>query len=127
MDKLPELIKAQIIKKMINKLEVCQKDSDQTGNITATVCLFVALFPVSSAAILIRLSAGEIGPNAIVFNRVAIATIVFGFGNGLNAIRYRLSNDKPPQEQLNLSQDFWLLLAMAIFFILPIKLYALGL
>ncbi len=112
---------------MKNKLEVLQQGRDQieTGNPTVNwlrnytvfAVLFISILALSSTAILIRLSEEEISPNATVFDRVAIATLVFGLGNLINAKRYRLSDEKPAKQQLELSHDFWLLLGMALFYI----------
>ncbi len=78
---------------MTNKLEVSQPQ--KTGNLRALASLFVALLAMSSSGIFVRLSEGEISSNATVFDRVAIATIVFGFWNGLNAVRHRMNDRKP--------------------------------
>jgi hypothetical protein len=51
--------------------------ADSQGEIWAIVSLSAALLAVSLAAIFIRLSEREIGPNATVFNRLWIATVVW--------------------------------------------------
>ncbi len=59
----------------------------------AIVSLSAALLAVSLAAIFIRLSEREIGPNATVFNRLWIATVVFAVWNGAGEVRRRMSAD----------------------------------
>ena len=65
--------------------------ADTEGKIWAIGALSAALLAVSLAAIFIRLSEREISPNATVFNRLWIATVVFGLWNGAGAARRRMS------------------------------------
>lgn len=68
------------------ELELPQQETDKTGAIAPLIFLSVALVAVSLAAILIKLSEREIGPNATIFNRLWIATIAFSLWNGLKAV-----------------------------------------
>ena len=90
---------------------------DNTGNFVAIASLVVGLLAYSSAPIFIRLSEGEISSNATVFDRVAIATVVLGLWKGLNVLLYRLDDQKPEAREFDISRDFWLLPAMAIFYV----------
>ncbi|MGD1702673.1 DMT family transporter [Dapis sp. BLCC M229] len=108
---------------MTNKLQLQSQQLEKKGP-TSIASLFVALLAISSSAIFIRLSEGEISSNATVFDRVAIATVIFGLWNSVNAVRYRLSDQKPVEQKLDISQDLWLLLAMATFYITSQGLWA---
>lgn len=90
---------------------------DNTGNLVAIASLAIGLLAYSSAPIFIRLSEGEISSNATVFDRLAIATVVLGLWKGLNALLYRLDDQKPEAGEFDISRDFWLLPAMAIFYV----------
>ncbi|MGB3512266.1 MAG: DMT family transporter [Microcoleaceae cyanobacterium] len=109
---------------MTNQLEAPQKDSSQTRNLVAIAFLCVAVLAYSSGSIFIRLCEEEISPYGTVFDRVAFGTIAFGFWNGINALRYRLANDKPIQQKLDISRDICLLLAMATFYLAFQSLWA---
>ncbi len=103
---------------MTNQLEVSQQNSFPTGNLGASTSLFAALVAISLSAIFIRLCEQEISPIATVFDRLVLATIVFGLGNGINAARHQLSTNKPAQQKLDITpEDLWLLLAMTIFYV----------
>ncbi|MEG3847784.1 DMT family transporter [Microcoleus sp. herbarium13] len=85
----------------------------------ALVWLSAALLAVSLAAIFIRLSEREIGPNATVFNRLWIATVVFAVWNGAGEMRRRISGDEVEdvEGRSNYSytlRDFLLLTAVGV-------------
>ncbi|MDQ2099627.1 MAG: DMT family transporter [Tychonema bourrellyi B0820] len=67
--------------------------TDNRGNFWAIVWLSAALLAVSFAAIFIRLSEREIGPNATIFNRLWIATVVFAVWDAVDAVRRRMSGN----------------------------------
>ena len=80
----------------------------------AIISLSAALLAVSLAAIFIRLSEREIGPNATVFNRLWIATVVFGVWNGADAARRRMSEREPQVRSNYTLGDFLLLTAVGV-------------
>ncbi|HAT15317.1 MAG TPA: EamA family transporter [Microcoleaceae bacterium UBA11344] len=80
----------------------------------AIVSLSAALLAVSLAAIFIRLSEREIGPNATVFNRLWIATVVFAVWNGVGAARRRMSDTEPEVRSNYTLSDFLLLTAVGV-------------
>ncbi|MEO6861046.1 MAG: DMT family transporter [Microcoleus sp.] len=89
--------------------------ADSQGEIWAIVSLSAALLAVSLAAIFIRLSEREIGPNATVFNRLWIATAVFGLWNGAGEVRRRLSGNDGEVRSTNYTlRDFMLLTAVGV-------------
>ncbi|MEG4282152.1 DMT family transporter [Microcoleus sp. A006_D1] len=89
--------------------------ADSQGKIWAIVWLSAALLAVSLAAIFIRLSEREISPNATVFNRLWIATAVFGLWNGAGEVRRRLSGNDGEVRSANYTlRDFMLLTAVGV-------------
>ncbi|MEG4420824.1 DMT family transporter [Microcoleus sp. LAD1_D5] len=88
--------------------------ADSKGKIWAIVSLSAALLAVSLAAIFIRLSEREISPNATVFNRLWIATVVFGLWNGAGAARRRMSGAQVEGRSSYTRQDVMLLTAVGV-------------
>ena len=88
--------------------------TDNRGNFWAIFTLSVALLAVSFAAIFIRFSEREISPNATVFNRLWIATVVFAVWNGVGAARRRMSEDLPEVRSGYTLGDVILLTAVGI-------------
>jgi drug/metabolite transporter (DMT)-like permease len=80
----------------------------------AIISLSSALLAVSLAAIFIRLSEQEIGPNATVFNRLWIATVVFAVWNGADAARRRMSETEPEVRSNYTLRDLLLLIAVGV-------------
>jgi drug/metabolite transporter (DMT)-like permease len=80
----------------------------------AIISLSAALLAVSLAAIFIRLSEREIGPNATVFNRLWIATVVFAVWNGADAARRRMSGAEPELRSNYTLRDLILLIAVGV-------------
>ena len=83
---------------MTNQLELPKQQSDTTSSVLDFAALFVAVVSLSMAGILIRLSESEISPIATTFNRLWIATLVFGLWNGVNSTGNRFF-DKPTEHQ----------------------------
>ncbi|MGL5058712.1 MAG: DMT family transporter, partial [Microcoleus sp.] len=73
-----------------------------------------ALLAVSFAAIFIRFSEQEISPNATVFNRLWIATVVFGMWNGVGTARRRMSGDESAGRSNYTFRDLMLLTAVGV-------------
>ncbi|TAG89334.1 MAG: DMT family transporter [Oscillatoriales cyanobacterium] len=88
--------------------------TDNRGDFWAIVSLLAALLAVSFAAIFIRFSEREISPNATVFNRLWIATVVFAVWNGVAAARRRMSEDVPFVRSNYTVRDVMLLTAVGI-------------
>ncbi|NES83632.1 MAG: DMT family transporter [Moorea sp. SIO2B7] len=68
---------------MTNKLQIAEKSSKFSPAIVAFIYLSIALVALSFAAIFIRLCEQEIEPNATVFNRLWIASLVFWLWNSI--------------------------------------------
>jgi drug/metabolite transporter (DMT)-like permease len=90
------------------------KTIKQTGAFWAIVSLFAALIAVSLAAIFIRLSEREIGPNATIFNRLWMATVVFALWNSADAARRRMSGAEPEARSNYTFRDLILLIAVGV-------------
>ncbi|WP_375475323.1 DMT family transporter [uncultured Nostoc sp.] len=118
------------VQSMTIKLSLLKQQFSETPALLGTVSLLFALIPISLAPSLTKLCQQEIGANAVVFHRSWIATVVFGFWNGLEAFRYQqsirggrrqetegnitpalLDNQSIEQKPFT-SQEVWLLLAM---------------
>ncbi|MEH1970882.1 MULTISPECIES: DMT family transporter [unclassified Nostoc] len=95
------------------KLESTELNIEKSLNVTAFLLLSVALVALSFTAILIKLSVREISANATVFNRLWIATIIFGLWNGFNELRTKNLDDKLISKERYQSRDIILLIAVA--------------
>ncbi|MEG4393436.1 DMT family transporter [Microcoleus sp. BROC3] len=82
----------------------------------AIASLFVGVVALSFGSIFIRWSESELSPNATIFNRFWLGSIVFGLWQGYKAIRQRLSGDKPVQQHSYTSQELLLLLGAGTLF-----------
>ncbi|MBN3939820.1 DMT family transporter [Nostoc sp. NMS9] len=97
-----------------NKLESTESSVERSPNVIALILLSVALVALSFTAIFIKLSVREISANATVFNRLWIATIIFGLWNGFNELRTKNLEDQPIAKERYQSRDIILLVAVAV-------------
>jgi drug/metabolite transporter (DMT)-like permease len=97
-----------------NKLELQQQSLEQTSVAKAIASLAIALISLSLAAIFIKLSEREISPNALVFHRLWIATIVFGLFNQLNTKSSQHSKSQPVEQKFCESRVLYLLLSLGV-------------
>ncbi|ACC83556.1 DMT family transporter [Nostoc punctiforme] len=83
-----------------NQLILTTEKSDKTLNILPIIIVIIALLALSSTAILIKIALREMSATATFFNRLWIATIIFGFWNGINQARTQIKDDQPvlPQQ-----------------------------
>ncbi|MBE9097431.1 DMT family transporter [Tychonema sp. LEGE 07203] len=88
--------------------------AESKNKIWAVVSLSAALLAVSLAAIFIRFSEREISPNATVFNRLWIATLVFGIWNGAGEARRRMSGAEVEGRSNYTLRDVMLLTAVGV-------------
>lgn len=86
--------------------------SDQTK--IALTSLLVGVSAISFGSIFMKLSETELSPNATVFNRFWLGSVVFLLWYGYKAIRQRFSLDKPVEQQVYTSQDLCLLVSAGI-------------
>ena len=90
--------------------------NDSNKTTMAIASLFVGVVAISFGSIFIRWSESELSPNATIFNRFWLGSVVFGLWQGYKAIRQRLSGDKPVQQHSYTSQELLLLLGAGTFF-----------
>lgn len=76
----------------------------------ALAALLLGVGSLSFGSIFVRLSEAEISPNATVFNRLWLASLIFGLWNGYKRISGQFSPDKSVEQQSYTRQDFSLLL-----------------
>ncbi|MBC6418597.1 MAG: DMT family transporter [Prochloron sp. SP5CPC1] len=100
---------------MTNQLELPQQES-KAETVLALLAISVALVAVSFAPILIRWSETEISPNATIFNRLWIATVVLVLWNGVLAVYHKLVRKESNQSQTDTQESLELLLTLGIFF-----------
>lgn len=79
----------------------------------ALLLLLVANIAISFAAIFIRLSENDIGPSATIFNRLAIATVIFSVWNAIIATNSQQSNQETEANKIHQIGD-WLLLILVV-------------
>ncbi len=99
---------------MINPVELPQQQTNAKSSLILLILLLVAVFTLSLSAIFIRLSEQYIGPNAIVFNRYWISTVLFGLWEGIRVFNSRRSGDSTAQKNTYTIHDILLLLVSAI-------------
>jgi drug/metabolite transporter (DMT)-like permease len=90
-----------------------QSDSKVTGAIIAS---FVAIWIFGMMPILIRWSENEISPNATMFNRCWMATVIFGVWQQLSLVRQRWLGEQTIIKQSFDNKQILLLLVTAAFF-----------
>ncbi|MEH1866619.1 MAG: DMT family transporter [Nostoc sp.] len=83
-----------------NQLSLTPEKSDKTLNILPIIIVIIALLALSSTAILIKIALREMSATATLFNRLWIATIIFGLWSGINQARTQIKDDQPvlPQQ-----------------------------
>jgi len=94
---------------MTNVLESPQQQTNSLSTLMLLCLLLLGVLTLSIAAILIRFSEQYIGPNATVFNRFWISTVIFGVWRGGNAIASRSSRDSPTPNNTYATSDILLL------------------
>jgi drug/metabolite transporter (DMT)-like permease len=80
----------------------------------ALIFLTIALVALSLTAIFIKISVREISVNATLFNRLWLATLIFGAWSGLKQARTQVSEVQPVPQQGYEIRDIVLLLAVGI-------------
>ncbi|MEB3177559.1 MAG: DMT family transporter [Nostocaceae cyanobacterium] len=98
---------------MTNILESPQQQTNSLSTLMLVCLLLVGIFVLSLAAILIKLSEQYIGPNATVFNRFWIATVILGMWKGSKAIAFRISGGSFTPKETYAIPDILLLLLSA--------------
>lgn len=100
---------------MPTELESPKPTALQTPPPLGIIVISIAVFMFSLAAIFIKLSEQDVGPNATIFNRFWIATICLGFWRCIEVLRLRLSSDEmAPQEKYTIKDIGFLLLGATL-------------
>lgn len=106
------------------KLKFPQEQLFATPTTAALASLIAGLVALSFSPILIRLSQGELGPNATIFNRFWISTVAFLLWTGVTAARQRLSNSQPQKPQVYTIRLLFLLLGVGFVMVATLVLWA---
>ncbi len=96
---------------MRNKTELSEKQTESTLDLMELNLLAIGVSILSLAAIFIKLSENQLGPNATIFNRLWIANLTLGLWKGIERVRYRTSHDLSVPLKSYTIQDFALFLA----------------
>ncbi len=78
---------------MLNKVELSQQQTKPTLDLIDLTLLFIAVLILSLAAIFIKLSENELGPNATIFNRLWIGSLTLLMWKAINRARDTTSQD----------------------------------
>ena len=99
---------------MTNTVELPEQQTDFRSDKIQIILLFVAVFTLSLAAILIKFSEQYIGPNATIFNRFWIATFILGLWKGGKYLASQLFQDTSSVKESYTIFDISLLVLTAI-------------
>ncbi|MFN6500531.1 MAG: DMT family transporter [Nostoc sp. DedQUE01] len=78
-----------------NHLNLTQEKSNKPSNILPIIIVISALLALSTTAIFIKIAVSQMSAVATLFNRLWIATIIFGLWSGINQARTQIKDDKP--------------------------------
>ncbi|MEH2197318.1 DMT family transporter [Nostoc sp.] len=83
-----------------NQLNLTDEKSQKTSNILPIIIVIIALLALSTTAIFIKIAVNEMSAITTLFNRLWIATIIFGLWSGINQARNQIRDDEPilPQQ-----------------------------
>jgi drug/metabolite transporter (DMT)-like permease len=77
-----------------NQLKLTE-ETQKTSNILPIIIVAIALLALSSTAIFIKIAINEMSAITILFNRLWIATIIFGLWSGINQAWTQVKDDEP--------------------------------
>ncbi|MBR8837275.1 MAG: DMT family transporter [Stigonema ocellatum SAG 48.90 = DSM 106950] len=106
------------------KLKFPQEYLFATPTTAAVASLVVSLIALSFSPILIRVSEGELGPNATIFNRFWISTVAFVLWNRFTAARQQLSYSQPEKPQPYTIRQILLLIGVGFVMFATLILWA---
>ncbi|MHC0064226.1 DMT family transporter [Nostoc sp. UIC 10890] len=94
-----------------NKLSLTEQKPDKASNILPIITVIIALLALSSTAIFIKIAVNEMSAVATLFNRLWIATIIFGLWSGINQARTHIKDDEPvlPQQRYPIKEIAFLI------------------
>ncbi|AVH71431.1 DMT family transporter [Nostoc sp. 'Lobaria pulmonaria (5183) cyanobiont'] len=102
-----------------NQLSLIPEKSEKTLNILPIIIVIIALFALSSTAIFIKIAIREMSAVTTFFNRLWIATIIFGLWSGINQARTEITDDEAvlPQQPYAI-KEIAFLIAVALVHVL---------
>ncbi|MEH2046637.1 DMT family transporter [Nostoc sp.] len=102
-----------------NQLSLIPEKSEKTSKILPIIIVIIALFALSSTAIFIKIAVREMSAVATFFNRLWIATIIFGLWSGINQAQTKITDDEPvlPQQPYPI-KDIAFLIAVGLVHVL---------
>ncbi|OYD91172.1 EamA family transporter [Nostoc sp. 'Peltigera membranacea cyanobiont' 210A] len=102
-----------------NQLSLTSENSDKTSKILPIIIVIIALLALSSTAIFIKIAVREMSAITILFNRLWIATIIFGLWSGINQVQTQIKDDEPvlPQQRYPI-KEIALLIAVGLVHVL---------
>ncbi|SRR5579883_88492 len=106
------------------KLKLPQEHLFATPTTVAFIALVASLMALSFSPILIRVSEGELGPNATIFNRFWISTVALMLWNGITTTRRQLSHSEPKKSEIYTSRVILLLLGVGFVMFATLILWA---
>ncbi|MBX9257726.1 DMT family transporter [Desmonostoc muscorum CCALA 125] len=78
-----------------NQLSLTPEKPNKAANILPIIIVVTALLALSSTAIFIKIAVSQMSAVATLFNRLWIATIIFGLWSGINQARTQIRDDEP--------------------------------
>ncbi|MBD2775544.1 DMT family transporter [Iningainema tapete] len=97
---------------MLNKLELSQQQTKPKLDLIELILLPIAVLLLSLAAIFIKLSENELGPNATIFNRLWIGSLTLGLCKAIEKARHKKSHDYKVQSKPYTIRDLFLFVAV---------------
>ncbi|MGB3509431.1 MAG: DMT family transporter [Microcoleaceae cyanobacterium] len=97
---------------MTDQLELPESNFSRIEVKMAYVAVLITLFTIAFIPILVRISESSISPNATIFNRCWIATVLLGLWNGLSLLKRRCSGNSIPVKLFPDNNNLLLLLLM---------------
>ncbi|MEH2267230.1 MAG: DMT family transporter [Nostoc sp.] len=94
-----------------NQLSLTAENSEKTSKILPIIIVIIALLALSSTAIFIKIAVREMSAVTTLFNRLWIATIIFGLWSGINQARIQITDDQPvlPQQRYPIKEIAFLI------------------
>ncbi|MFN6536063.1 MAG: DMT family transporter [Nostoc sp. EkiNYC01] len=78
-----------------NQLSLTPEKPNKAANILPIIIVVTALLALSSTAIFIKIAVSQMSAITTLFNRLWIATIIFGLWSGINQARTQIRDDEP--------------------------------
>jgi drug/metabolite transporter (DMT)-like permease len=92
-------------------MTLIQEKPNKAANILPIVIVIIALLALSTTAIFIKIAVQEMSAVTTLFNRLWIATIIFGLWSGISQARTHITDDEPvlPQQRYPIKEIAFLI------------------